>query len=123
MQTTENINAMSFLVEQVLDAKPLLILADSLLWGFRMSEADLISIKGARPQDIQQFLLNNQVALNGYRAIAVVCEGNWFKEKKKSGVIRPNCSPFRVSNCSLYSKLTHSFHYKFRHRDLKTDSL
>ena len=78
MQTTENINAMSFLVEHVLDAKPLLILADSLLWGFRMSEADLISIKGARPQDIQQFLINNQVALNQYKAVAVVCGGNCF---------------------------------------------
>ena len=114
---------MSFLVEQVLDAKPLLILADSLLCGFRMSEADLISIKGARPQDIQQFLLNNQVALNEYRAIAVVCGGNCFKEKKKNGVIRPDCSPFRVSNCSLYSKLIQFFHYTFRYRDFKIDSL
>ena len=123
MQTTENINAMSFLVEHVLDAKPLLILADSLLWGFRMSEADLISIKGARPQDIQQFLINNQVALNQYKALAVVCGGNCFKQKKENGVIRPNCSPFRVSNCSLYSKLILFFHYNFQYRDLKIDSL
>ena len=123
MQTSQNINGMSFLVEQVLEAKPLLILADSLLWGFRMSEADLICIKGARPEDIQEFLTNNEVALNQYQAVAVLCGGNCFKEKKKNGVIRPNCSPFRVSNCSLYSKLILFFHYNFRYRDLQSDSL
>ena len=64
MQTSEIKNSMSFLVEQVLEAKPLLILSDSLLWGYRMAEADLISIKGARPQDLQQFLKRNEVALN-----------------------------------------------------------
>ena len=123
MQTTVLINSMSFLVEQDLEAKPLLLLADSLLWGFRMSEADVISIKGARPQDIQQFIINNHLALNQYRAVAVVCGGNCFTEKKKNGVIRPNCSPFRVSNCSHYSKLILFFHFNIRYRDLKIDSL
>ena len=37
-----------------------------------MAEADLIPIKGARPQDLQQFLINNEVALNQYKAIAIV---------------------------------------------------
>ena len=74
---------MWFLVEQVLDAKPLHLLSDSLLWGFRMSEADLISIKGARPQDLQQFLITNQIARNSYKAFAIVCGGNCVKEKKR----------------------------------------
>ena len=100
---------MSFLVEQVLEAKPLLLLSDSLLWGFRTSEADLISIEGARPQDLQQFLINNQIALNSYKAFAIVCGGNCFIEKKTNGIARPNCSPFRVSNCSFHSKLSQLF--------------
>ena len=72
MQTSVVINSMSFLVEFV-HRHPMLLLGDSLLWGFRMAEVDLISIKGARHEDLQQYLENNEVAMNSYKVIAVVC--------------------------------------------------
>ena len=97
MQTSVAINGMSFLVHENISRKPVLILGDSLLWGFRMEECDVISIKGARPQDLEEYLVEYDRSLNLYGAIAVVCGGNCFKEKVKNGVLRPNCSPFRVS--------------------------
>ena len=100
MQTSLTLNSMSFLVEQVFSGSPMLLLGDSLLWGMRMEEMDLVSIKGARPQDLQDYLVNQQIDLN-YQVIAVVCGGNCFKEKNKNGIIRPNCSLFCVSNFQL----------------------
>ena len=103
MQNSVVINSMSFLVEELINGSPMLLLGDSLLWGFRMAEVDLISIKGARPQDLEQYLMNNPLPMDTYRVIAVICGGNCFKQKVKNGVVRPNCSPFRVSNFSFHS--------------------
>ena len=97
MQTSLSLNSMSFPMEQVFSGSSMLLLGDSLLRGMRMAEMDLVSIKGARPQDLQDYLVNQQIDLN-YQVIAVVCGGNCFKEKNKNGIIRPNCSTFRVSN-------------------------
>ena len=102
MRTRVIINSMSFLVEQVYHTNPLLILSDSLLRGFRIREADLISIKGTRPQDLEVFLNDKQIALNNYKVGAIVCGGNCFKEKMKNGICRPNCSPFCVVFLSVY---------------------
>ena len=101
MQTSVSLNSMSFLVERVFTGNSMLLLGDSLLWGFGMGELDLISIKGARPEDLQEYLVDQEIQLNDYQVIAVVCGGNCFKEKRKKGILRPNCSPFRVSNFFL----------------------
>ena len=68
-----------------------------------MSEVEVISIKGTRPQDLEQHILDNRVQLQRYQVIAVVCGGNWFNQRVKNGVIRPSCSPFRVSNFKFHT--------------------
>ena len=98
MQSSVEINSMSFLMQQNIQRKPILLLGDSLLWGFTMSEVDVICIKGARPQDLEEHILQTRVELRSYQVIAVVCGGNCFKQRVKNGVTRPSCSPFRVSN-------------------------
>ena len=68
-----------------------------------MSDVDVISTKGTRPQDLEQHILDNRVQLQRYQVIAVVCGGNCFKQRVKNGVIRPSCSSFRVSNFKFHT--------------------
>ena len=83
--------------ERCLPANKTLVIGDSLLRNFTMQDCDVVSLAGARPEDVQRYLAENN--LDKYYNVNIFVGGNSSSVTVKNGRVRPEMSPHDVKRC------------------------
>ena len=94
----KRINDFTFKVyERCIPANNTLVIGDSLLRNFTMQDCDVVSLAGARAEDVQRYLAENN--LDTYHYVIIFVGGNSFSVTVKNGRVRPEMRPHDVKRC------------------------